>query len=129
MNGKIFIVLLTVALVVFGVSSCFSNNDSNDKNNLKNNLDWAGVYTGTYMTDSGYIQDVRIRLNKDQSFEANIRYVDGSHNTIDIKGRFQWDETESIILIDVIDAPVKYKVSKNKLIRLDTYDYVLEKVQ
>jgi hypothetical protein len=130
MDIKIFIFLVLIAvLVIFGLVSCFSSNDSGDKNSLKNSLDWEGVYTGSRLTDSGNIMNVRIRLFKEQIFEANYHYADGSYNTIDIKGRFQWDETESIILIDVIDAPIQYKVAKNKLIRMDDYDYVLEKVQ
>jgi copper homeostasis protein (lipoprotein) len=130
MDIKIFIVLLLMAfLVIFGFVSCFSNNEAGGKNSLKNSLDWEGVYTGSRMTDSGNLMNVRIRLFKEHIFEANYHYADGSYNTIDIKGRFQWDDTESIIIIDVIDAPIRYKVAKNKLIRLDEYDYVLEKVQ
>jgi hypothetical protein len=130
MDIKIFIfLLLTAFLVIFGLVSCFSNNESGDKNSIKNSLDWEGVYAGSRLTDSGNIMNVRIRLFKEQIFEANYHYADGSYNTIDIKGRFQWDDTESIILIDVIDAPIQYKVTKNKLIRMDDYDYVLEKVQ
>ena len=129
MKKNIFIILLMTALVILGINSCFSNNDSGDNNSIKNSLDWKGIYAGSYLTDSGNILNVRIKLNKEQTFEANYQYADGSYNIIDIKGRFQWDNTGSIILIDVIDAPVRYKVSKNKLIRLDEHEYVLEKVQ
>jgi hypothetical protein len=130
MDIKIFIVLLLMAfLVIFGFVSCFSNNESGEKNTLKKSIDWEGVYTGSHLTDSGNLMNVRIRLFKEYIFEANYHYADGSYNTIDIKGRFQWDDTESIIIIDVIDAPIRYKVAKNKLIRMDEYDYVLEKVQ
>jgi len=130
MDIKIFIVLFIIAfLVIFGLVSCFSSNEPSDKNSIKNSLDWEGVYTGSRMTDSGNLMNVRIRIFKEQIFEANYHYADGSHNTIDIRGRFQWDDTESIIIIDVIDAPIRYKVAKNKLIRQDEYDYVLEKVQ
>ena len=128
MNKNIFIILLMTALVILGVNSCFSNNES-DNNTIKNSLDWKGIYAGSYLTDSGNILNVRIKLNREQTFEASYQYADGSYNIIDIKGRFQWDDTGSIILIDVIDAPIRYKVAKNKLIRQDEYDYVLEKVQ
>jgi len=135
MNKKIFIIFLlmvlifVLALVSFGLGSCFLSNESNDKNTLKNSLDWEGIYAGSYMTDSGSVMNVRIKLGKEQKFEANYQYADGSHNTIDINGRFQWDETGSVILIDVIDSPIQYKVAKNKLIRIDDRNFELEKVQ
>jgi len=129
MNKKIyFIYLLMAALVIFGLSSCSSNNESNSKNSLKNSLDWEGIYTGSYMTDGGKVLNVRIRLNKEQTFEANYQYADGYYNTIDINGRFQWDNSGSIIMIDVIDSPIHYKVARNKLIRLDNRNLVLEKI-
>jgi len=127
MNRKIY--LLMVALVIFGLSSCFSNNEVNSKNSSKNSLDWEGIYTGSYITDGGKVLNVRMRLNKDQNFEANYQYTDGSYNSIDINGRFQWDDTGSIIMIDVIDSPIQYKVAKNKLIRVDNRKLVLEKLQ
>jgi len=130
MNRKIyFIYLVMTVLVIFGLSSCFLNYEANSKNSLKNSLDWEGIYTGSYTTDSGNLMNVRMKLNKDQSFEANYQYADGSYNTININGRFQWDNSGSIIMIDVIDSPVHYKVAKNKLIRLDNRNFVLEKVQ
>jgi len=153
MNRKIFIIFLLMIVVVvfglvfFGLGSCFLSNETNEKNTLKNNLDWEpqpslttdqwtgegspleGVYTGSYMTDSGNVLNVRIRLSKEQKFEANYQYADGSHNTININGQFQWDSTGSVIIVDVIDAPIKYKVGKNKLIRLDDSNFELEKVQ
>jgi hypothetical protein len=153
MDIKIFVVFLLMAfLVIFGLISCFSSNESGDKDTVKNTLDWEsqpsltadqwsgvepeargspleGIYTGSYLTDDGNLLNVRVRLIKEYFFEASYHYADGSYNTIDIKGRFQWDDTRSIIIIDVIDAPIRYKVAKNKLIKLDEYNYVLEKVQ
>jgi hypothetical protein len=129
MNRKLFIIMLMAIMIIFGINSCFSNNESGDKNTLNNSLDWKGVYAGSYLTDGGNVLYVRIILKKEQTFEANYQYADGFYNTIDIKGRFRWDDTGSIIIIDVIDAPIRYKVDKNKLIRLDGYDYVLDKVQ
>jgi hypothetical protein len=129
MNRKLFIIMLTAIMIIFGINSCFSNNESGDKNTLNNSLDWKGVYAGSYLTNNGNVINVRIKLNKEQTFEANYQYVDGSNNTIDIKGRFQWDDTGSIIMIDVIDVPIRYKVAKNKLIRLEEHNFVLDKVQ
>jgi len=80
------------------------------------------------MSVNGHVMDVRIQLNKDQSFESIFEYTDGAYDTINIDGSFKWDNTGNIILIDVIDAPTQYKVAENMLIRLDTYNYVLKKI-
>jgi hypothetical protein len=129
MNIKNFTIFLLIAvLVIFGFNSCFPNNEPNIISNSKNSFNWEGVYTGSFLTDSGNVQDVCIKLNKDQSFEANYQYIDGSYNSINMRGRFRWDDTESIIMIDVIDAPIQYKIAKDKMIRLDVYGYVLEKI-
>jgi len=129
MNRKILVVfLLMVVLAIFGLGSCLSNKEPIDTANSKNNLDWEGVYTGTIPLDSGPGIALRIRLNRDQSFEMNHEYLDGSYSTTNWEGSFQWDDTGNIIKIDIIDAPVQYKVAKDKLIRLDVYNYVLTKV-
>ncbi|MDR2730970.1 MAG: copper resistance protein NlpE [Treponema sp.] len=110
MNRKIFIYLFLTALVISGLCSCFS----------KNSLDWEGVYTGTIPSASGSGINVRMKLNLDQSFELNYEYLDKPDNTFNWTGTFQWDKKESIITLDITDAPSYYKVAQNKLIQLDT---------
>jgi len=121
--------LLMAALIIFGLSSCLSNKEQNKTRNAKNNLDWEGVYAGTViMSSNGHAASVRIRLDRDQSLIFNHVYVDGIYEPINFRASFIWDETGNIIMLDAMDAPVKYKVDKDKLIRLDDNNYVLEKV-
>jgi len=128
MNLKTFVIFfLMAALVILGLGSCLSNKGPNDAHNSKNNVDWEGEYIGTVVSDSGVVLNVRLRLNRDQSFEYNCEYLDKSHDPINFRGPFQWDDAGSIIIIDVIDAPTQYKVVKDKLIRLDVYNYELKK--
>jgi len=130
MNRKYLIKsLIIAALIIFGLSSCLSNKERNLIRNAKNSLDWEGVYTGTViMLSNGQVASVRIKLDRDQSLEFNHVYVDGLYESINFRASFIWDDTGNIIMLDAMDAPVKYKVERNKLIRLDNNNYVLEKV-
>jgi len=128
MNRKAFLVVVLMAVpVICGLGSCLSNKGPHDINNPKDNLDWEGVYTGSFLTNSGYVLNVRITLSRDQGFELYYEYADGSHEPFSWTGSFRWDDTGSIIMVEIIDAPSQYKVAKDKLIRLDVYDYALEK--
>ena len=130
MNLKTFVVFfLMAALVILGLGSCLSNSGPNDARNSKNNIDWEGEYIGTVVSDSGVVLNVRLRLNRDQSFELNYEYLDKSHDPFNFRGPFQWDHAGNIIIIDVIDALTQYKVVKDKLIRLDMYNYELKKAR
>jgi uncharacterized lipoprotein NlpE involved in copper resistance len=121
--------LLVAALIIFGLSSCLSNKEQNKICNAKNSLNWEGVYTGTItMLGNGNAASVRIRLYRDQSLEFNHVYVDGSYEPIIYRAPFIWDDTGNIIMLDAMDAPVQYKVERDKLIRLDDNNYVLKKV-
>jgi uncharacterized lipoprotein NlpE involved in copper resistance len=118
MNRKAFIIFLA-ALVIFGLGSCLSNKGVDKDHNARNSLDWAGVYTGTTPSASGSGIDVRLRLNNDQSFELNYKYLDRPDSTFNWTGSFKWDDTGSIITLDITDAPPHYKVTENMLIQLD----------
>ena len=140
MNRKTFVTfLLAAALVTFGLGSCLSNKRPNEIHNSKNDFDWEGVYTGRVLSADGHIVDISMKLIRDQRFEFNYEYMDGSHESFNFGGPFQWDNTGSVIMIDIIDAPVYYKVTKNELIRLEekngkqipgklNYNYVLKKI-
>ena len=49
----------------------------------------------------------------------NCGYVYRFYDPANWRGSFQWDDTGSIITIDIIDAPTHYLVVQDKLIRLD----------
>jgi uncharacterized lipoprotein NlpE involved in copper resistance len=118
MKRKAFIIFLA-ALVVFGLGSCLSNKGFDKDHNARNSLDWEGVYTGTIPSASGPGIDVRLKLNRDQTFELNYKYLDRPGSPFNWTGSFQWDDTGSIITLNVKDVPPHYKVGENKLIQLD----------
>jgi len=123
------VILLLIAVASFAVSSCISNMALKGIRNSKNYLSWEGVYTAVILSGEGHYIDVRIRLNPDQGFEFYYGREDGAFDPFYWKGSFRWDETGNIILADINGVRHKYKVAKNKLIRLDVNNFVLEKEQ
>jgi hypothetical protein len=122
MNKKgFFILLLMAAMVIFGLSSCASNQKLNNYLSPKSRYNWTGTYTGVlpYAEERNKFY---LQLNKDQSFEITYEYLDRLEERIHFwRGNFQWSEEGDIILIDIIDAPIHYRVAENMLIRLDDY--------
>jgi uncharacterized lipoprotein NlpE involved in copper resistance len=80
------------------------------------------------MSSNGNAASVRIRLYRDQILEFNHVPADRAYEPINYRAPFIWDDTGNIIMLDAMDAPVKYKVERDKLIRLDDNNYVLKKV-
>ena len=119
--------LLIIALLSFALSSCISNMALNGVRNSKKSLYWEGVYTATILSNESHYMDVRIRINLDQSFEFYYGRVDGAFDPFYWKGSFRWDETGNIIIADINGVRHQYKVVKDKLIRLDADNFVLEK--
>ena len=119
MNKKAFIIFMAI-LAITGLGSCLSNNGIADTHNSRISLDWDGVYTGTIPSASGSGIDVRLQLNQDQTFELRYEYVDRDAEPLNSTGSFQFDDTGSIITLDIAaDTPSHYKVAENKLIQLD----------
>jgi len=139
MNKKIIVIsVLGAALVFSGLASCLSNKEPVDIHNAKISSDWEGVYTGTIPSAGGSGINVRLKLNKDESFELRYIYVDKPDNPFNQKGSFKWDDTGSIIILNADkETPPYYFVGENKLIQLDmkgkritgklANDYVLNK--
>jgi len=123
------ITLLIIALASFVLSSCISYMALNGGRNSKNNLYWEGVYTAVILSNEGHYMDVRIRVSLDQSFEFYYGRVDGAFDPFYWKGAFRWDETGNIIIVDINGVRHQYKAVKDKLIRLDVNNFVLEKTQ
>jgi uncharacterized lipoprotein NlpE involved in copper resistance len=110
MNKKAFVIFFVVVFALFGLGSCVS----------KNSLDWAGVYTGTIPSAGGSGINVRIKIDKDNTYELTYEYIDRPpENSFTSTGKFTWDDAGNIIHIDTTDAPGYYKIAKNKLIQLD----------
>ena len=61
-----------------------------------------------------------IKLNKDNSYELQWKYMGKRVKEVNNKGKFSWDITGSNILLDSVqDIPSMYKVGEHKLIQVD----------
>jgi len=119
MKRKVFIFVPMVVLVVMGLCSCNKTSEPVDIHNSRISLDWEGVYTGTIPSASGSGINVRMQLNKDNTYELTYDYIDKPENGFTSTGNFKWDDTGNTIKTDIADAPSYYKVAQNKLIQLD----------
>jgi len=131
MKIKAFVFSLTAAAVIFGLGSCLSVKVTNNKYSSRTNYDWEGTYAGRHQAGGENGLDVIVKIDKDQRFEMYYEYVDKSRDPFSWIGTFKWDKTGTIILVDIIDAPVQYKVEKDKLLRLDlgVNNYTLYKIR
>jgi uncharacterized lipoprotein NlpE involved in copper resistance len=124
------IYLLVIAFIALGIGSFASNNESNQ--NARKNIDWEGDYTGIVMLSGGPVVDARIKLNTDNSFEMDYVYLGKAYSPFNAEGKFRWDNTGNIIMIDINDVPSYYLVTKNMMTLLDHKgspidNYVLKK--
>jgi uncharacterized lipoprotein NlpE involved in copper resistance len=110
---------LIITLVIFMIGSCFSNRVVIKDSNSRDSLDWNGVYTGIVPSASGTGIYVSMSLEKDQSFDLSYNYLDRPEDQFNWTGSFKWDDTGSIITLDIIGVLTNYRVSENKLIQLD----------
>ena len=118
MKRKAFIFILMAIVAILALGSCLSNPAG--KNDAKDNLDWEGVYEGTIPAADCDGINVSMELFKDQSYQMSYEYIGKSTEPILWKGKFKWDDTGNIIILDVKeDTPSYYKVEKTKLIQLD----------
>jgi len=108
MNKKAFVFILLTALAIFGLGSCLSKT-----------IDWAGVYTGTIPAADGEGINVRMKLNKDNTYELTYEYIGKPDNSFTFTGSFKWNDTKDIINIEIADAPSYYKIGENKLTQMD----------
>jgi uncharacterized lipoprotein NlpE involved in copper resistance len=120
MKKKVFVVFsIITTLIILGLCSCLSNKGSVDAHNSRISLDWDGVYTGTIPSGSGPGIDVRLKLNRDQTYELTYVYLDRVSGQFNWTGLFTWDETGNIIKLDIDNVPHYYKSVENCLIQLD----------
>jgi uncharacterized lipoprotein NlpE involved in copper resistance len=108
-----------VVLVVTGLSSCNKSKEAADIHNSRVSLDWEGVYRGIIPSASGSGIDVRMKLNKDNTYELTYDYIDRPDSSFTFTGLFRWDDSGSVIITEMADGPNFYKVGENKLIQLD----------
>jgi uncharacterized lipoprotein NlpE involved in copper resistance len=115
---KSLAVLFLVALVISGLSSCLSNR-GNDGHNSRDSLNWEGIYSGTIPSGSGPGINVRMWLNRDESYVLRYEYLDRPNNIFSWTESFQWDKNGYIISFKIENVPSYYQVAEDKLIQLD----------
>jgi uncharacterized lipoprotein NlpE involved in copper resistance len=111
--------ICTVAVCVFGMGACLSNQAVDAAHNAKNSLNWEGVYTGLIPAADGPGIDVRLTLYADETYEISYHYIDKGDGDFTENGSFIWDMAGSIITLDAADLPPHYKVGENHLTQLD----------
>jgi uncharacterized lipoprotein NlpE involved in copper resistance len=119
MNRKAFVFLLVAVLAISGFSSCLSNKGIDDGHNSRTSLDWAGVYTGTIPSAGGEGINVRMELNKDNTYALTYEYIGKPVNPFTNTGSFIWDDKGNIINLGIAETPSYYIVGQNRLIQLD----------
>jgi len=116
MKRKIFIFILMAAVAILALGSCLSTQGSG---NAQSGIDWEGVYKGTIPAADCPGINVTMKLKKDQSFELGYEYIDKGDKPFTWTGKFKWDDTGNIVILDTADGPNYYKVEKTRLIQLD----------
>jgi len=108
--NKIILTVMAVCLLV-GFTAC-GQKDGTSKavatvHNSQNSLDWAGVYRSLYQLANyrGY-SATTITLNSDGTFEISNLLLGNDGKVVDrsvikIAGKFSWDKTGSIIILDI----------------------------
>ena len=94
--------------------------------NSRNSLDWDGTYTGIIPSASVSGINVQITLNSDETFLLNYQYIDRSDDVYTRTGTFKWDNSGSIITLDIQDIPPFYKVGENTLTQLDMHGNIID---
>jgi len=127
-----------IALLTAAISACVSTKPVDMSHNARESLDWEGRYVGRIPAASGSGINVQITLNLDQTFTLVYEHVDRRGMSTRM-GKFEWDETGSIVILNSHDYPPYYKVGEDHLLQLDMQgkvitgsladQYVLRKVE
>ncbi|ANW95688.1 hypothetical protein AXE80_05085 [Wenyingzhuangia fucanilytica] len=115
------LILAVISMVITGCKTSENHNIHHfnssflDEHNSKNSLDWGGTYTGTIpCADCEGIQ-TKISIHSDLTYTKEVKYLGKSDELITEKGKFDWDEIGSNIIID----ETSYMVGENTLIQLN----------
>lgn len=90
----------------------------NDMHNSQNSLDWQGTYKGVIPCASCPLIEVSLVLKEDLKFEKTDIYQDKGEIFRET-GSFSWDESGSIITLEIKDKNQQYKVQEGSLVMLD----------
>ena len=119
MKTQLFII--GFSLLVGTMTSCDSSKQA-QSHNSRNSLDWNGVYTGTLPCSDCEGVQTMIKLNRDLTYEREIKYHGRSNESRKESGTFSWDGSGSKITLggqDKNDGNIYYRVGENNLTQLD----------
>jgi len=112
---------LVAVLVILGLGACRSTEGENKDNQVISDISssWSGQYAGTIPSANGREISVFLNLHSDDTFNLSYSFVGISNNFFSTRGKFEWDETKSNIILKVKNFPPYFRVEANKLILLD----------
>lgn len=88
--------------------------------NSENSLDWAGTYSGVLPCENCEGIDVTLILNKDETFQQKLRYINSSEETeSNFEGSFSWSGEGDKIILEGVEGYSEYKVGEMFLLPLD----------
>jgi len=120
MSIKMFIIcFFMTGIAVSGLGLYVLGHGIIDIRNANIIFDWDGVYKGILPAAEGPGIDVRLKLNKDDSYELMYKYLNNPDKLFIWAGSFNWNKIGNIITLNIADTPVYYKVTENKVIQLD----------
>lgn len=95
------------------------NVETPDMHTSQTALDWNGTYTGTLPCADCEGIETTLVLNEDLSFERTSLYKGNKGGTFNDKGKFFWDESGTIITLEIADENPKYKVKEGSVVLVD----------
>lgn len=79
----------------------------------ENSLDWAGTYSGVLPCKDCDGIDVTLTINKDNTFQQKLRYLNSSAETNDnFEGTFSWSTKGDKIKLEGLNDYSEYKVGE-----------------
>ncbi|MDC8774282.1 copper resistance protein NlpE N-terminal domain-containing protein [Roseateles albus] len=117
--------LAVAAIAVF--SACAPLTESAPKaampdpaHSSRNALDWAGTYAGTLPCANCPGLQTRLRLNRDESFELSVQYLERDPEPKVSRGRFSWNANGNAITLDEQGGGRQLLVGEGRLAMLAT---------
>jgi heat shock protein HslJ len=85
----------------------------------RNALDWAGTYAGTLPCANCPGVQTRLRLNRDESFELSVQYLERDPAPKVSRGRFTWQANGNAITLDEQGGGRQLLVGEGRVALLD----------
>lgn len=91
-----------------------------DGHNSQNSLDWNGVYKGVVPCADCSGIETSLTLNRDYTYVLSTLYQGKEDQAHIYKGKFDWDSSGAVIILDEHNAKQRYKVGEGYLLMLNT---------